>query len=77
MTATSDVRVDRVAPALAELDAYTWESARDSIEDDVEGAHAAGIEHAFLLDREGRFPEAANRLPDLLALPAALGLPPS
>jgi putative hydrolase of the HAD superfamily len=46
----------------------------DSIEDDVDGAHAAGIERAFLLDREGRFPGAENRLPDLLALPAALGL---
>jgi putative hydrolase of the HAD superfamily len=47
----------------------------DSIEDDVEGAHAAGIEQAFLLDREERFPHAENRLPNLLALPAALGLP--
>jgi len=46
----------------------------DSIEDDVEGAHAAGIERAFLLDRENRHPEFAERLPDLLALPAALGL---
>ena len=46
----------------------------DSIEDDVDGAHAAGIERAFLLDREGRFSDAGNRLPDLLALPAALGL---
>jgi putative hydrolase of the HAD superfamily len=46
----------------------------DSIEDDVEGAHAAGIERAFLLDREDRHPEVADRLPDLLALPAALGL---
>jgi HAD superfamily hydrolase (TIGR01549 family) len=46
----------------------------DSVEDDVEGAHAAGIERAFLLDREGRFPDAENRLPDLFALPAALGL---
>jgi HAD superfamily hydrolase (TIGR01549 family) len=46
----------------------------DSIEDDVDGAHAAGIERAFLLDRDGRFPGAENRLPDLLALPAALGL---
>ena len=46
----------------------------DSIEDDVEGAHAAGIERAFLLDRENRHPEVAERLPDLLALPAALGL---
>jgi len=46
----------------------------DSIEDDVEGARATGIERAFLLDREGRFPELENRLPNLLALPAALGL---
>ncbi len=46
----------------------------DSIEDDVDGAQAAGIERAFLLDREGRFSDAGNRLPDLLALPAALGL---
>jgi putative hydrolase of the HAD superfamily len=46
----------------------------DSVEDDVEGAHAAGIERAFLLDREDRHPEAEARLPDLFALPAALGL---
>jgi putative hydrolase of the HAD superfamily len=46
----------------------------DSIEDDVEGARATGIPRAFLLDREGRHPEAPGRLPDLLALPAALGL---
>jgi putative hydrolase of the HAD superfamily len=46
----------------------------DSIEDDVEGAHAAGIRRAFLLDRENRHPEVGERLPDLLALPAALGL---
>ena len=46
----------------------------DSPEDDVEGARAAGIEHAFLLDREDRYPEIADRLPDLYALPAALGL---
>jgi putative hydrolase of the HAD superfamily len=49
----------------------------DSIEDDVEGARAAGIRRAFLLDREGRYLEAENRLPDLFALPAALGLEPS
>jgi putative hydrolase of the HAD superfamily len=46
----------------------------DSTEDDIEGAHAAGIERAFLLDRENRHPEAPERLPDLYALPAALGL---
>jgi HAD superfamily hydrolase (TIGR01549 family) len=46
----------------------------DSPEDDVEGARAAGIEAAFLLDRDDRYPEIADRLPDLYALPAALGL---
>jgi putative hydrolase of the HAD superfamily len=46
----------------------------DSIEDDLEGAHAIGM-RAFLVDRENRFPEIEERLPDLYALPAALGLP--
>jgi HAD superfamily hydrolase (TIGR01549 family) len=46
----------------------------DSVEDDVEGARAAGIERAFLLDREDRHPKVEARLPDLFALPAALGL---
>ena len=46
----------------------------DSPEDDVDGAHAAGIRKAFLLDRENRYPEIEARLPDLYALPAALGL---
>ena len=46
----------------------------DSPEDDVEGARAAGIRAAFLLDREDRYPEVQERLPDLFALPAALGL---
>jgi HAD superfamily hydrolase (TIGR01549 family) len=46
----------------------------DSPEDDVEGARAAGIEAAFLLDREDRYPELDHRLPDLYALPTALGL---
>jgi HAD superfamily hydrolase (TIGR01549 family) len=45
----------------------------DSPEDDVAGARALGMQ-AFLVDREGRFPEAVDRLPDLRALPAALGL---
>jgi FMN phosphatase YigB (HAD superfamily) len=49
----------------------------DSPEDDVDGARAAGIRLAFLLDREERYPELPDRLPDLFALPAALGLPPS
>ena len=46
----------------------------DSPEDDVEGARAAGIGAAFLLDRDDRYPEIAARLPNLFALPAALGL---
>ena len=46
----------------------------DSIEDDVDGAVALGM-RAFLLDRDDRHPEFEPRLPDLLALPAALGLP--
>jgi FMN phosphatase YigB (HAD superfamily) len=46
----------------------------DSPEDDVEGARALGM-RAFLLDREDRYPDVEDRLPDLLALPAALGLP--
>lgn len=45
----------------------------DSPEDDLEGARGLGMQ-AFLVDREGLFPEAPNRLPDLFALPAALGL---
>jgi HAD superfamily hydrolase (TIGR01549 family) len=46
----------------------------DSPEDDIEGARAAGIAKAFLLDREDRYSAIPDRLPDLLALPAALGL---
>ena len=45
----------------------------DSPADDIEGARALGM-RAFLVDREGRFSDS-DALPDLLALPAALGLP--
>jgi putative hydrolase of the HAD superfamily len=45
----------------------------DSVLDDVEGARALGM-RAFLLDREGRFPEREDTLADLYALPEALGL---
>jgi putative hydrolase of the HAD superfamily len=45
----------------------------DSPEDDLEGARALGMK-ALLVDREGLYPEAEERLPDLFALPAALGL---
>lgn len=45
----------------------------DSIDDDVEGARAAGI-RGLLLDRENRYPGVEEKLTDLRALPAALGL---
>lgn len=45
----------------------------DSPDDDIEGARALGM-RAFLLDRDGRYPDAEGRLDDLRALPAALGL---
>ncbi len=45
----------------------------DSPEDDIEGARALGM-RAFLVDRDDRFPAYDDRLPDLRALPAALGL---
>ena len=45
----------------------------DSPEDDVAGARAVGM-RAWLVDRDGRFPEHPDRLTDLRGLPAALGL---
>jgi putative hydrolase of the HAD superfamily len=48
----------------------------DSYQDDIEGARALGM-RAFLLDRDDRYPDEPERLPDLYALPAALGLAPS
>jgi HAD superfamily hydrolase (TIGR01662 family) len=61
--------------ALEQLGVTAEEAAMvgDSPEDDVDGAKALGM-RAFLVDRDDRFPEMENRLPDLLALPAALGL---
>jgi HAD superfamily hydrolase (TIGR01549 family) len=47
----------------------------DSPEDDLEGARALGM-RAFLVDREELHPDAEDRLPDLFALPAAIGLQP-
>ena len=47
----------------------------DSYEDDIAGARALGI-RAILLDRDGRHPDAEDRIDTLLALPAALGLQP-
>jgi len=40
----------------------------------VDAARALGL-RAFLLDREGRCEGRDDTLPDLRALPAALGLP--
>jgi putative hydrolase of the HAD superfamily len=45
----------------------------DSPADDVDGARALGMQ-AFLVDREGRWPDRSDALPTLLALPGALGL---
>lgn len=61
--------------ALAALGTVPAETAMvgDSYEDDIEGARALGM-RAILLDREGRYPDAEERIDSLLALPAALGL---
>jgi len=45
----------------------------DSLEEDVEGARALGM-RAILVDRDDRYPEVEERLTELYALPAALGL---
>jgi putative hydrolase of the HAD superfamily len=45
----------------------------DHLEDDIAGAQALGM-RAVLVDRENRYPEIEERLPDLYGLPAALGL---
>jgi HAD superfamily hydrolase (TIGR01549 family) len=48
----------------------------DSLAEDIEGARALGL-RAVLVDREDRHPDVGERVNDLYALPAALGLPPS
>ena len=63
----------RVALELVETAPERAAMVGDSLGDDVEGAQALGM-RAFLLDREGRYPDRADALPDLRALPAALGL---
>jgi putative hydrolase of the HAD superfamily len=45
----------------------------DSYRDDIEGARALGM-RAILVDREGIYPDEADRIDTLRALPAALGL---
>jgi putative hydrolase of the HAD superfamily len=63
----------RAALALLGVEPADGAMVGDSVEDDIEGALALGM-RAFLIDREGRYPEAVERLPDLWALPGALGL---
>jgi HAD superfamily hydrolase (TIGR01549 family) len=63
--------------ALTALEVEAQETAMvgDSYEDDIEGARALGI-RAILLDRDGLRPDEPGRIDTLLALPAALVLPP-
>ena len=69
-----DPSIFRAALAALEVPPEAAAMVGDSIEDDVEGAAALGM-RAYLLDREDAHPEFEPRLPDLFALPAALGLP--
>ncbi len=64
--------------ALRALGATAEETAMvgDSLEDDIEGARALGM-RAVLVDRDGVQPDEPDRIDTLLALPAALGLPPA
>jgi putative hydrolase of the HAD superfamily len=63
----------RHALSLLEVEPEDAAMVGDSYEDDIEGARALGM-RAFLLDRDGRRLDEPERLPDLFALPAALGL---
>jgi len=60
---------------LARLDVAPHEAAMvgDDAEADIDGARAIGM-RAVLFDRDGRYPADPERLEDLRALPAALGL---
>ena len=70
-----DPTIFRAALDLLGVEAQEAAMIGDSVEDDVEGARALGM-RSFLIDREGRYPDAPERLTGLLQLPAALGLPP-
>jgi putative hydrolase of the HAD superfamily len=61
--------------ALERLDVAAAEAAMvgDSPTEDVDGARAIGM-RGILVDRDGRYPEIEDRLTDLYALPAALGI---
>jgi HAD superfamily hydrolase (TIGR01549 family) len=63
----------RAALEMLEVEPAEAAMVGDSPTDDVEGARALGM-RAFLVDREGRFPDRDDALPSLMALPAALGL---
>src|SRR5918996_1143734 len=63
----------RAALALLEVEPEAAAMVGDSLLDDIEGARALGM-RALLLDRDARYPEVADALPSLVALPAALGL---
>jgi putative hydrolase of the HAD superfamily len=63
----------QAALGLLDVDPADAAMVGDSLEEDVEGALALGM-RAFLIDREGRYPDVVERLPDLWALPAALEL---
>ena len=45
----------------------------DTVEDDIEGARAVGMQ-ALLVDREGRYGSDAGALDDLREVPVALGV---
>jgi HAD superfamily hydrolase (TIGR01549 family) len=63
----------RAALELLGVDAAAAVMVGDSPAEDIEGARALGMT-ALLVDREDRYPEVDERLPNLYALPAALGL---
>jgi putative hydrolase of the HAD superfamily len=63
----------RAALSLLDVEPAQAAMVGDSVEEDIQGALALGMK-AFLIDRNGRYPDAAEALPDLWALPAALGL---
>lgn len=64
--------------ALAALDVAAVDAVMvgDSVDDDIGGALALGM-RAILLDRDGLSAPGPDVIPTLLALPAALGLPPA
>jgi len=63
----------RAALELLEVEASEAVMVGDSLGDDIDGARAIGM-RAFLVDREARYVGRPDTLPDLYALPAALGL---